>query len=209
MTESTLPQPPQALILSSPIKRVVRFALTKDELEQQQCCPILMQRQRRQRMLARRRFKKMQNEKLGITKYEYWFSSTELKALQHQCARDVQAMERPTPSSSHHPGMVGAVDNYDYQNEDDDKDVLSLSRFLSCRREKKSLVQRQLLDTISAIQEYHETAVATTEPKRDDFCSNLMASECAKYTKSMAELAHVEGLYWHLHVALQQQKGDL
>jgi hypothetical protein len=206
-----------------PKQRVVRFSLTRKQTEQMWLCCYcpMLQRQRRQRMMARRRFQKLQNEKLGITKYEHWLTSTELKALQSQCLRDVSQLVKRTSSisssfSSSSPKNVVAAetttvnDDDDNGNADDTNDILSLSRFLSCRRKKKSLIQHQLMYTIRTIQKYHQATMTMTAMKsnqHDHFdWINLMASICAKHTKSMVELAHVEGLYWHLHVMLQPQK---
>jgi hypothetical protein len=211
MTQSIQPFPQTTMLPPSskqPAKRVVRFMLRKDKHQQLLLsCPILL-RQRRRRMMIRRHIQKSHNAKLGITKNEQWFSSSELKALQIQCARDVQTMEQSfyTSSSSSHPhcNVVHKDGN------DVDNDTLSLSRFLTSRREKRSLVQRQLLGTIRAIQEYQAaTQTMMGLKERDDFCCNLMANQCGKYTQNMVDLAHVEGLYCHLQVMLQQQKGDL
>jgi hypothetical protein len=164
-------------------KRMIRFACDSKDESSDTTCRHVPERScsSRQRLLVQRRRNKMLHQKMGIDYNDKWLSSNELKQLQLQCVNDVRNLEKTKDGSS----------------PEDHTDVLSLSRFLPCRREKKSVVQRQLLDTIRAIQEYQN--IINGESGRGD-CSELIASVCSRYSQTCRELSHVEGLCLRLEI---------
>ncbi|KAL3909977.1 MAG: hypothetical protein SGILL_007873 [Bacillariaceae sp.] len=173
-------------------RRVVRFKLdTAQNEETASTSPRAPthSKQRRQAMLKRRRIAKSQNLKKGILSYDNWLSSLEIKKLHLECAREITNLEQLGTAAATTPILNENHIEADAAAED----VLSLSRFLTSRRKQKLFVQKQLYDTVRAVQDFQsKTGIRTPE---------LIASECSKFSKKMHDVAHLEGLCLHVQVA--------
>jgi hypothetical protein len=156
-------------------KRVVRFKVDHESSSQEPPPGTTNSKQRRQEMVRRRQLTKFQNLKKGITSYDNWFSSFEIKKLHLECASDIASLE-----------TMNSATNID------EDSVLSLSRYFTIRRREKAFVQRQLYDVVQAIQAF-ETNTGLQ-------AADLLASECTKFSKNFAKMAHWEGVCLHMQV---------
>jgi hypothetical protein len=163
-----------------PRERVVRFQLNAEQVFKE----LRQESYGKHGIRTNLRPKKLQKVQRNGHSHPTWLTSKELRHLQFQCLQSIMSLERQYRSTASSSVVQSVMD--------DVGEFLILRRYFSSRRRLKRSVQKQLHNAVQVIQDIE---VNTGIP-----CPDLLAEACQNITKSMIDMAHWEGVCFHVNL---------